>query len=101
MARAVEMPCPLRVLRHIESKEGLHPGSLAEENMVHGNLAWSLAESKVILFVIDEHGEIIYKVGSKTSAEWSDYFLMPSPQGIRILNPQDFRFVLMQLRDVN
>jgi hypothetical protein len=99
MARAVEMPCPLKVLRHIENKEGLHPGSLVEEGMVHGNLAWSLSEDKVALFVTDEHCEITYKVGIKTVQEWVDYFLMSSPHGIRVLNINDFRMALGNLRD--
>jgi hypothetical protein len=101
MARAVEMPCPLKVLRHIENKEGLHPGSLVEEGMVHGNLAWSLSDSGISLAVADEHCEVVYKVGVKTVQEWVDYFSMSCPQGVRVLNINDFRTVLSHLRDVN
>ena len=99
MARAAEMPCSLKVLKHIESKDGLHPGSLIEDGMVHGYLAWSLSEDKIALFVTDEHCDIIYKVGIKTTAEWAEYFLMASPHGVRIMNPYDFRLALSNLRD--
>ena len=99
MARAAEMPCSLKVLRHIETKEGLHPGSLIEDGMIHGYLAWSLVEEKIALFVTDEHCEIIYKVGAKTTQEWVDYFLMSSPQGIKVMNVNDFRMALANLRD--
>jgi hypothetical protein len=99
MARAADMMCTLKALRHIELKEGLHAGSLAEPGMVHGRLAWSLADAAILLCVIDECSEITYKVGKKTTTEWVEYFLMNQPNGIRIINPYDFKLILTVLRD--
>lgn len=101
MGKAVEMLCSVRALRHIEDRENLHKGSLAEAGMVHGYLAWSKdrENGKIKLVVADEFGEIVFKVGTKSSEEWVSYFQMDMPAGIRLISPFDFRGVVNDLRD--
>jgi hypothetical protein len=101
MARAVELPCSLKVLRFIEQEEKLHSGSLAEQGMVHGTLGLAAAEEgKVKIMVIDDGGEIVYHVGSRTQTDWVDYFRMTFPHGERLINPADFRGAINALKEL-
>jgi hypothetical protein len=94
MPKSIEMMCPLKVLKYIESVENLNPGSLQESGAVHGCLAWSKDDNKVRLVVSDDSGDVMYKVGSKLPEEWSAYFKMHMPSGERLINPADFRTIL-------
>jgi hypothetical protein len=102
MAKAVEMPCNLKALRHIEATENLHPGSLVEPGMVHGNLAWSkeVVPDFIRLVVTDEFGEIVYTVGAKLPVDWVAYFSMETGPVERMMNLTDFRGVLNMLREM-